>query len=75
MIRDAYQRAFAEGVPATDDAALVERLGGRVVMVESSVDNFKITRPENLSLAEVMVSRRQGTGEERRDDRLDDDGS
>jgi 2-C-methyl-D-erythritol 4-phosphate cytidylyltransferase len=57
VIRDAYRRAFAEGLPATDDAALVESVGGRVVMVESSADNFKITRPEDLEMAELMLSR------------------
>ena len=56
VIMDAYRRAFTEGFPATDDAALVERVGGRVVMVESSADNFKITRPEDLEMAELVLS-------------------
>ena len=58
VIVDAYRRAFAEDWPATDDAALVERVGGRVVMVESSEDNFKITRPEDLEMARSILSRR-----------------
>ena len=57
MIMDAYRRAFTEGFPATDDAALVERVGGSVVMVASSVDNVKITRAEDLERAELMLSR------------------
>jgi 2-C-methyl-D-erythritol 4-phosphate cytidylyltransferase len=56
VIMAAYRRAFAEDFPATDDAALVERLGGRVVMVESSADNLKITRPEDLEMARLMLS-------------------
>ncbi len=56
VIMDAYRRAFTEDFPATDDAALVERVGGRVVMVESSGDNLKITRPEDLEMAELMLS-------------------
>jgi len=56
MLMDAYRRAFTEDFPATDDAALVERVGGRVVMVESSADNFKITRPEDLEMAELVLS-------------------
>ena len=60
MLLDAYRQAFMEGLPATDDAALVERVGGRVVMVESSADNLKITRPEDLEMAELMLSRREG---------------
>jgi 2-C-methyl-D-erythritol 4-phosphate cytidylyltransferase len=59
VIMDAYRRAFTEGLPATDDSALVERAGGRVVMVESSADNLKITRPEDLELAELTLSRRE----------------
>ena len=62
VIIDAYRRAFADDFPATDDAALVERLGGRVMMVESSADNLKITRPEDLELAESMLSRGEGSG-------------
>ena len=57
VIMDAYRRAFTEDFPATDDAALVERAGGQVVMVESSEENLKITRPEDLEMAEFMLSR------------------
>ena len=56
MLMDAYRRAFTEDFPATDDAALVERVGGRVVMVESSGENLKITRPEDLEMAELMLA-------------------
>ncbi|MGK7310907.1 MAG: 2-C-methyl-D-erythritol 4-phosphate cytidylyltransferase [Candidatus Longimicrobiales bacterium M2_2A_002] len=55
MIVDAYDRAAAEGVAGTDDAALVERYGGRVVVVEGDTRNLKITRPEDLRRAEVLV--------------------
>ena len=58
VIMDAYRRAFTEDFPATDDAALVERAGGPVVMVESSGDNLKITRPEDLAIAELTLARR-----------------
>ena len=57
VIIDAYRRAFTDGFLATDDAALVERIGGRIMMVESSADNLKITRPEDLELAESLLSR------------------
>jgi len=56
MIMDAYRRAFTDDFAATDDAALVERVGGPVVMVESSEENLKITRPEDLEMAELMLS-------------------
>ena len=56
MIVDAYARAAAEGVTATDDAALVERFGGRVVVVKGSLRNLKVTTPEDLRLAELLLA-------------------
>ena len=41
---------------ATDDAWLVERLGGRVAIVPSGSENLKITTPLDLSLAELLVA-------------------
>jgi 2-C-methyl-D-erythritol 4-phosphate cytidylyltransferase len=43
---------------ATDDAALVERAGGRVVVVESSPANFKVTTPHDLAVAERLLRER-----------------
>ncbi len=57
MIREAY-RAAPRDVAATDDAALVERIGGVVEVVDGSVENLKITRPADLELAEVILARR-----------------
>lgn len=56
MIVNAYRRAADEGVEATDDAALVERYGGRVVVVEGDARNLKITRPEDLRSAELLLA-------------------
>jgi len=55
VIVGAYRRAAAEAVVATDDAGLVERYGGRVVVVEGDVRNIKITRPRDLDLAETLL--------------------
>ena len=43
---------------ATDDASLVERAGGRVVVVPSSADNLKVTTPVDLDLAALLLGRR-----------------
>jgi 2-C-methyl-D-erythritol 4-phosphate cytidylyltransferase len=43
---------------ATDDAWLVERAGGRVVVVPAPRGNLKITTPLDLELAELLVARR-----------------
>lgn len=55
MIVSAYARAREDGVSGTDDAALVERYGGRVVVVEGAGRNIKITTPEDLRLAELLM--------------------
>jgi len=43
---------------ATDDAWLVERLGGRVIVVPAERSNLKITTPLDLALAELLLARR-----------------
>jgi 2-C-methyl-D-erythritol 4-phosphate cytidylyltransferase len=45
---------------ATDDAWLVERAGGMVVVVPAPPENLKVTTPLDLTLAELLVSRRGG---------------
>lgn len=55
LIRSAYDRAYADGVYATDDAALVERLGERVVVTPGSYDNIKITTPADLQTASAKL--------------------
>jgi 2-C-methyl-D-erythritol 4-phosphate cytidylyltransferase len=54
IIKEAYDRAFAEGFRATDDAQLVERIGQKVSVVEGTQVNIKITRPFDLKIAEVI---------------------
>jgi 2-C-methyl-D-erythritol 4-phosphate cytidylyltransferase len=54
LIKEAYDRASADGFRATDDAQLVERLGQKVSVVEGSQINIKITRPFDLKIAEVI---------------------
>ncbi len=55
MLLAAYRRAIDEDWPATDDSAVVERAGGEVVMMEASVSNMKVTRPGDLTLAELHL--------------------
>ena len=56
LIRNAHEAALQSGVRATDDAALVERLGAEVRMIEGSYRNIKITTPEDLLLAEAFLA-------------------
>ena len=51
----ALRAAHASGAEGTDDAALVERLGGRVVVVPGDPRNRKITEPADLAWARAEV--------------------
>ncbi len=55
----AYQQAMEKGFYATDEAALVEALGDTVVVVPSSPLNLKITTPDDLKMAEAILSLRR----------------
>ena len=55
VLRDAYARALAERVSATDDAALVTRFGGTVTVVEGAPENIKITAPADLAMADALL--------------------
>jgi 2-C-methyl-D-erythritol 4-phosphate cytidylyltransferase len=53
---DLLRRAHLAGADATDDAALVEAVGGRVVLVEGAPDNLKVTSPADLVVAAALAS-------------------
>ena len=59
LLHRALTRALGQGQLVTDDASAVELLGLRPRMVEGHADNIKITRPEDLPLAEFFL-RQQG---------------
>lgn len=61
VLQEAHARAAANGYAGTDDAALVERLGYRVAVVEGSASNVKITLPEDLTAAEQWLTHHQLT--------------
>jgi 2-C-methyl-D-erythritol 4-phosphate cytidylyltransferase len=56
--RTLLERAYAawDGSDVTDDAALVEQAGGAVVMVEGAATNLKVTRPEDVAVAETLLA-------------------
>jgi 2-C-methyl-D-erythritol 4-phosphate cytidylyltransferase len=54
LIIEAHRRAAADGYEGTDDAALVERMGHPVELVEDSEDNIKITTQRDLDLARIL---------------------
>ena len=54
IIKKAYQRANDD---VTDDASLVEQSGGEVTLYLGSYDNIKVTTPDDLILAEALLSK------------------
>ncbi len=60
-IMQAHELALLQGFEGTDDASLVEHMGGIVRVVESPRDNIKITVPEDLAIAEATLLARMGT--------------
>ncbi len=61
LIKRAYDKANEEAYYATDDSALVERLGHGVKIVEGSSINMKITTQDDIALAEALL-KMEGSG-------------
>lgn len=65
VLRRAYASAEAEGFVATDDASLVEHVGGSVRMLAGPRDNIKVTVPEDMLIVERLLQARvEGAGDE-----------
>lgn len=55
LLERALQAAAADAVQGTDDAELVERIGGRVEIVPDQPSNLKLTTPADFALADALV--------------------
>ena len=55
LLREAHLRAASDGYRGTDDASLVERLGQPVRIVQGSSRNLKVTTPDDIALARVLL--------------------
>ena len=53
---EALRRAHREEADASDDATLVEMIGGKVVIVPGETTNFKITTAHDLAVARMLVA-------------------
>lgn len=51
--------AAGDAAAATDEAMLVEKAGGRVLIQPSSVENLKVTTPLDLRVADLLLSERE----------------
>lgn len=58
IYRRAHASALSDGFVGTDDSSLIERLGGRVLVVEGKRDNIKLTVPEDYLMFVAAVRER-----------------
>jgi len=56
LLLEAYERALSDGVTVTDEAMAVERLGHPVAVVPGQPTNRKLTTPEDLEWAELLLA-------------------
>lgn len=55
IYRRAHASALSDGFMGTDDSSLIERLGGRVIVVQGARDNIKLTVPEDYRMLTALV--------------------
>ena len=53
LLRRAYEQPFSESF--TDDASVVEALGAKITLVEGERRNIKLTTPEDMVIAEILL--------------------
>jgi 2-C-methyl-D-erythritol 4-phosphate cytidylyltransferase len=59
LLKEAFARAEVDGVNASDEAGLVERMGHDVHVVLGSERNMKITKPADMDLARFYLESEQ----------------
>ena len=59
VLHQALNTALAGGLSITDEATAMEAAGFAPRLIEGRADNLKITRPEDLALAEFYLTQRQ----------------
>ena len=55
----AHEQGKTDGLDATDDAFLVERMGLSVSIVQGNSQNIKVTRPEDLQIGQAILNANQ----------------
>jgi 2-C-methyl-D-erythritol 4-phosphate cytidylyltransferase len=61
LLRECFTRAEQDGIVASDEAALVERMGHTVHVVLGSMRNIKITRPSDMELARFYLEQERSS--------------
>jgi 2-C-methyl-D-erythritol 4-phosphate cytidylyltransferase len=55
LLAEAYKKAGSLGEEITDDASVIEKNGGSVMAVEGEKFNIKLTTPEDIDLAKMLI--------------------
>jgi 2-C-methyl-D-erythritol 4-phosphate cytidylyltransferase len=58
ILRECHEKFCESGSAATDDTMIVEKYGYKVYLYEGDYENIKITTPEDVAVAEVILSKR-----------------
>ena len=61
LLKRCHARGLKEAWQVTDDAALLEKCGVAVRIVEGEETNLKVTTPMDLAIAQFILLRRQGS--------------
>jgi 2-C-methyl-D-erythritol 4-phosphate cytidylyltransferase len=56
LLKKAYEQEYDDVF--TDDATVIENLGGKIYLVEGNIENIKITTPLDLQIAETLMMKR-----------------
>ncbi|ATM97102.1 2-C-methyl-D-erythritol 4-phosphate cytidylyltransferase [Yersinia frederiksenii] len=59
LLKMCLSRALQDGAVVTDEASALEHCGYHPILVSGRSDNIKVTRPEDLALAEFYLTQRQ----------------
>ena len=62
LLRKALAAAIADDVAITDEAMAMERSGHPVQVVPGPATNIKVTLPDDLQFAEIILKRLKGRG-------------
>jgi 2-C-methyl-D-erythritol 4-phosphate cytidylyltransferase len=55
LLEALFEAHRASDDDASDDASMVERIGGLIVVIPGEPSNLKITYPEDLAVAEALL--------------------
>ncbi len=56
-LKNALETCLEKGITVTDEASALESMGGQIELVEGNSTNLKVTQPEDLELAKLLLSK------------------